>query len=87
MEVVCKLDIGSLSQMVYVLTGSTQILKHFGKASMEELPDMLIAACSEYDINKIHLYGNDLYLVGIIYEINQKKMLNNDYKNIIIEVN
>jgi hypothetical protein len=87
MEIICKLDLGTLSHPVYVLKNETSILTSYGKASTEELPNMLLAACSENNINKIHLFGNEVYLIGIIYEINQMKARFNDYKNIVVEVN
>ena len=66
--------------------GLTQNLKSGDKIITiltDELGKTIPSLCYSNQTNKVHLYGNEMYIEGIVVEINE----NADYANIEIKVN
>ena len=75
-EIVCFIDMFSLTQNV-------QIGEKIIPISTNEISKILPSLCYSNHTNKIHLFGNDSFIDGIVTEINE----NQDYSNLEIKVN
>lgn len=75
-EIVCFIDMFSLTQNVKVGEKIIPI-------STNEIGKILPSLCYSNHINKIHLFGNDVFIDGIVTEISE----NQDYSNLEIKVN
>ena len=75
-EIVCFIDMFSLTQNV-------QISEKIIPISTNEISKILPSLCYSNHTNKIHLFGNDIFIDGIVTEINE----NQDYSNLEIKVN
>lgn len=75
-EIVCFIDMFSLTQNV-------QIGEKIIPISTNEISKILPSLCYSNHTNKIHLFGNDIFIDGIVTEINE----NQDYSNLEIKVN
>lgn len=75
-EIICFVDMFSLTQNVKI---GEQIIS----IPTNELGRTLPSLCYSNKTNKIHLFGNEMYIDGIITEIQE----NQNYSNLEIKVN
>jgi hypothetical protein len=80
MYLLCNVELGIISQTVFMTTDEQQAPIPIATAEMAWLPHVLISLCEEHEIETIKLTGIQNYLTPIIEEITT---LN---KNIKIEV-
>ena len=75
-EIICFVDMFSLTQNVKI---GEQIIS----IPTTDLGRTLPSLCYSNQTNKIHLFGNETYIDGIVTEIQE----NQDYSNLEIKVN
>ena len=75
-EIICFIDMFSLTQHVKIGEQITTV-------PTNDLGKILPSLCYSNQTNKIHLFGNEMYIEGIISEIIE----NTDYSTIEIKVN
>lgn len=75
--IVCFVDMFSLKQNI--LAGGKGIV-----VDTIKLPEVLPSLCYSENTNQIHLYGNEMYIEGIIQDIRNN---NQNYTNLEIKVN
>jgi hypothetical protein len=75
-EILCFIDMFSLTQNI-------QIGEKVMSISTSEIGKVLPSLCYSNHTNKIHLFGNDAFIDGIITEISE----NQDYSSLEIKVN
>ena len=75
-EIICFVDMFSLTQNLKIGDKIITI-------PTDELGKTIHSLCYSNQTNKVHLYGNEMYIEGIVVEINE----NADYANIEIKVN
>ena len=75
-EIICFVDMFSLIQNVKI---GEQIMS----IPTADLGQTLPSLCYSNQTNKIHLFGNETYIDGIVTEIQE----NQDYSNLEIKVN
>jgi hypothetical protein len=75
-EILCFIDMFSLTQNI-------QIGEKVMPIPTSEIGKILPSLCYSNHTNKIHLFGNDAFIDGIITEINE----NQDYSSLEIKVN
>lgn len=87
--VACEIGMFSLGQKIYIIDTETNLIED--KIEIDNIMNIeqtIVDACHSLDTVHVHLYGNQEYLINIIYNINtyNKIKYNND-KELIIEVN
>lgn len=75
-EIICYVDMFSLTQNVNI--GEKNI-----SVPTNDLGKILPSLCYSNQTNKIHLFGNEMYINGIISEIEEQQ----NYSNLEIKVN
>lgn len=75
-EIICFVDMFSLTQNVKI---GEQVIS----IPTTDLGQTLPSLCYSNQTNKIHLFGNETYIDGIVTEIQE----NQDYSNLEIKVN
>lgn len=75
-EIICFVDMFSLTQNLKIGDKIITI-------PTDELGKTIPSLCYSNQTNKVHLFGNEMYIEGIVVEINE----NADYANIEIKVN
>ena len=75
-EIICFVDMFSLTQNIKI---GEQIIS----IPTTDLGRTLPSLCYSNQTNKIHLFGNETYIDGIVTEIQE----NQDYSNLEIKVN
>lgn len=51
------------------------------------LNNMLFNLCQQYSTNKIHLFGQEIYLQDIVYKLREAQTIEYNIDNLEIEVN
>ena len=75
-EIICYVDMFSLTQNINI--GEKNI-----SVPTNDLSKILPSLCYSNQTNKIHLFGNEMYIDGIISEIEEQQ----NYSNLEIKVN
>lgn len=86
-EFVCNVNLFSLYHSIYLIDYEKILTEKIATIDLEELPKILVHNCQLYNINKIHLFGEEKGLESLIEEINTLNTLHNNENKIEIEVN
>lgn len=80
-ELLCYVDSMALVQKVIAPDGANIAV------SSEHYAEGIIELCNKYNINKVHLFGNQYYLEGVSENIRTQEILSYSQNKIEIEVN
>ena len=86
-ELVCNVNLFSLYHSIYLKDYQKNLREKIETTDLEELPKILNHNCQLYNVNKIHLFGEEKGLESLIEEINTLNTLHNNENKIEIEVN
>ena len=87
-EFVCNVNLFSLYHSIYLVDYEKNLTEKIETTDLEELPKVLNYNCQLYNINKIHLFGEEKGLESLVEEINTlNTLLHNNENKIEIEVN
>lgn len=84
---VCQFNMFDFNQQIYEVQGNKMV--PVGTVSTEELPNAMVNYCLGSNINKIHLYGNEVFVSEITdyMRLILKQTYSLDENEIIMEVN
>ena len=86
-ELVCNVNLFSLYHSIYLIDYQKNLREKIETTDLEELPKILNHNCQLYNVNKIHLFGEEKGLESLAEEINTLNTLHNNENKIEIEVN
>lgn len=86
-EFVCNVNLFSLYHSIYLVDYEKNLKEKIETTDLEELPKILNHNCQLYNVNKIHLFGEEKGLESLVEEINTLNTLYNNENKIEIEVN
>lgn len=84
---VCQFNMFDFNQQIYEVQDNKMV--PVGTVSTEELPNAMVNYCLGSNINKIHLYGNEVFVSEITdyMKLILKQTYSLDENEIIMEVN
>ena len=86
-ELICDFSLFKFNQTIYLFDDETKEKINVGSATINGLPETMLALSKKYNVDKIHLSGSANYLAEIaskIYTCNAREYHNNNLK---VEVN
>lgn len=72
-EIICSINLFTIEQQIYY-NG-----KNIMSVDLNNLAGSLVASCIRFNLNKIHLFGDEQFINELIPQINE-------YKEIIIDI-
>lgn len=73
-EIICSINLFTVEQQIYY-NG-----KKIMSVDLNNLADALIANCIRFNLNKIHLFGDEQFISELIPQINEYKEITIDIK-------
>ena len=80
-EIVCNIDMFSTNQRIYFPDGTNDIVP------TENISHTLVGFCYAKNIMKLHLFGAEDYLKGLMANINVENMWNYGNEKIEVKIN
>ena len=70
-KVICNFNLFDIEQTMYVYIEEDGVkrVNPIGRCKFENLGHMLVEICYANDANRIHLFGNEEYVNGILHDI------------------
>lgn len=84
-EIVCNISMFSMNQIVYIYNNEKKPATF--QINTTDLQDQLINMCYSKNIYKIHFFGNEEYISGLVEQIRTKEAANYQVNKIKIGVN
>ena len=85
-KIVCNINMFDLNQHI-ILVKDNGTSEEITTSTINNLGDLIVASCSKFNLNKIHLFGDKKYIDGIIENILSINSSKYKINNIELEVN
>lgn len=84
-QIVCNISMFSMKQVIHIYNNEKKPASF--QINTTDLKDQLVKACYSNNIYKIHFFGNEEYISGLIEQIKAKETANYKVNKIEIGVN
>lgn len=86
--IICNFSLFDMKQSIYIFDDETNTYTLVGKCDLNELGKSLTDACFANNIDRVHIYGHNVYVEDILHDIDLHSGCS-AYSNgmIIVEVN
>ena len=84
--IVCEFKLYELHQLIEFVSPEGEV-EQVMISSLEYMGEDIAQACTKYNTNKVHLFGNAVYAEKIIEDINNYSVTKYNKNNLEIEVN